>query len=76
MTEDITIYVDYIGHKKYGVFLEDPTKDKPDFIVNSVSASLNFIGNNFGIDANVEISHCAEIIFKIENNIDFGESLS
>jgi hypothetical protein len=76
MTEEITIYVDYIGNKKYGVFIDDPCKEKPDFVVNSVSASFTFISNNYGIDANVEISHCAEIIFKLENDLNMEDPLS
>jgi len=76
MDENITIYVDYIGNRLYGVFLNEPIKDSPDFELGSVSASLKFISEKYGIDTHVEISHCAEIIFKIENSLDINTDLT
>ena len=76
MTEELVLFVDYIGNSKYGIFVDNPTNEKPDFILNSVAASLEYIINNYGIDSRVEISHCAEIIFKLENNINLTERLS
>lgn len=76
MTEEMTLFVDYIGNSKYGIFVDNPTREKPDFVMNSVGASLEYIINNYGIETHVEVSHCAEIIFKLENNIDLNERLS
>jgi len=76
MTEELTIYVDYIGNQMYGVFVNDPLKDEPDFIQNSVTLSLKLITRRFGIDTHVEVSHCAEIIFKIENDVDMDSDLT
>lgn len=76
MTEELTVYVDYIGRSRYGIFIGDPCKNKPDHVLNTVSASLNYIAENYGLDTNVEISHCAEIIFKIEAKMDMNDPLS
>jgi hypothetical protein len=76
MIEEIVIYVDYIGASKYGVFVDDPVKEKPDAVHKTVDASLSYIADKFGIDTHVEISHCAEIIFKLERNLDMDENLS
>jgi hypothetical protein len=76
MTENIILYVDYIGSSKYGIFIDDPLKDRPDHICISISASLGYISKKYGIDASVEISHCAEIIFKVENGLDMDENIS
>lgn len=76
MTEELTVYVDYIGKSYYGIFINDPCKTRPDHILTTVSASLAYISEHYGIDTHVEISHCVEIIFKLERNLDMGESLS
>lgn len=76
MLEQVTVYVDFIKSEKYGVFLENPLKENPDHVLPTVSASLTFVSKHYGIDTNVEISHCAEIIFKIENNLDMDMDLS
>jgi len=76
MVEEITVYVDYVSDKNYGVFVEDPLKEHPDHSLPTVSASLQFISKHYGITTNVEISHCAEIIFKIENDLDIDTDLS
>lgn len=76
MTEELTLYVDYIGNTQYGIFINDPLKEDPDFVCQSVSVSLQLITKRFGIDTHVEISHCAEIIFKIENDVDMDHDLS
>lgn len=76
MFEQITVFVDYVGNSKYGIFIEDPLKENPDHIMHSASASLSFISKKYGDDTHVEISHCAEVIFKVENGIDINKGLS
>jgi hypothetical protein len=76
MLEEVTVYVDYLSNTKYGVFIDDPLKEKPDHVLPTVSASLTFISKNYGIETHVELSHCAEIIFKIENQLDMNMDLS
>ena len=76
MLKEITVYVDYIGDKNYGVFVDDPLKEEPDHVLSTVSASMQFISKCYGITTHVEISHCAEIIFKLENELDMNTDLS
>ena len=76
MIDSPVMYVDYIGNKKYGIFIEDPLKDHPDHVMTSVTASLEYITKRYGIDTKVEVSHCAEIIFKVEVGMDIDGDLS
>jgi hypothetical protein len=76
MTEELVIYVDYVGESKYGVFVGEINDDMPDVKTNSVDSAVNWIIENYGIDAHVEFSHGADLIFKIDNGIPFDRDLS
>lgn len=75
MTDELVIFVDYVGKSYYGVFIGD-IKENPDIVATSVDAAVNWIIDNYGIESHVEFSHSAELIFKIENGIPIDKDLS
>jgi len=75
MTEELVIFVDYVGRSYYGIFIGE-IKEKPDVLKTSVDSAVHWIIDNYGIESHVEFSHGAEIIFKIENGIPIDKDLS
>jgi len=83
MTDELVIYLDYVGKKYYdkketacyGIFIGD-IKDNPDIIYPSLEEAVNWIINNYGIESSVEFSEGAALIFKIVNGIPFDKDIS
>ena len=76
MISETKFFIDYIGKSRYGIFLDDPSNPTPSFKKASVEECMSWIARKYGKDSHVELSTCADLIFRISNGIDLDLDLS